>query len=93
MPRWLHVRLWLVAAFCFAAGVVSRVVLAQSADVAFAYPYAVQFQLLWYGAGLGALALWLVIGVKRESQSAVGCGVWVALALASGFAVISSIPK
>jgi hypothetical protein len=93
VPRrtpWYGARLWVLALLCLVAGFAGRVMVEAGGGV-YAYPLAVEWQILCYGPGLVLMSFarppWGAWGTGG------GCGVIAALALASAFAVLTSIPK
>src|SRR5262245_32965265 len=89
---WYRIRLWLLSLPCFAAGVVSRVLLLKT-DVAMGYPIAVVFQVLWYGLGLALFFLSLTLGVINRRPRPLGWVLFWFLAAASLWSVLSTDPK
>jgi hypothetical protein len=85
-------RLWFIAASCFAGGLVGRLCVESTGDTANAYGVAVHWQWYFFGAGLAFLLAWIVLQAKGNQQ-AIGWAIWAALLVASGFAIITSIPK
>jgi hypothetical protein len=92
-PSGLKLRLWVVALALFAIGAIARSVFLYQGNEAYSYPYAVEFQLYPYGAALAVLALWILFQTRRARQLAIGCVLWLFMAIASVAAVLSSIPK
>jgi hypothetical protein len=100
--RWYYVRLWLVSLSCVLAGLVCRFALLGE-DVAYSYPYAVNLQIVWYGAAFVFLFLWcLGMQVKddrgevewgSDRKGTLGCGALLILAILSFISILTSIPK
>jgi len=63
-----RVRLWLIAAVLFAAGLAGRLTLEFSTDVAYSYPTAIGIQFLFYGAGLIVLAVSWSLGADSSRR-------------------------
>jgi hypothetical protein len=91
--RRTKLRLWVVSLALFVGGFASRLALDAQGDVGSSYPAAVAIQWYAYGAGLVVWAAWWALQAPPGRGSALGCLAGVLLAIASLFAVISSIPK
>jgi hypothetical protein len=85
-------RLWVISLALSASGFVCRLALDES-NVAWLYPASTSLQALFFGTGLMALLLWVAGQARSGRARAIGGLCWVALAVISAIAMLSSIPK